>query len=379
MAVSVGGGVFTRSAIMIPLSFQAQVLLGINESVKSISPDGLISLLLKTQVDLLWLGGIGTFVKSSYESNLDVRDIQNDSIRINANELKAKVIGEGANLGMTQKARIEYTFQGGRLNTDAIDNSAGVSFSDREVNLKLLFSSLQIKHPLPFKDRDTLLHKVTSEIIDLILADNFKQTLILSLEEHALKTAHDVVQDLRNYQMVIRFLKQQLDLHFDIKLEELPAFKQFLERCHKQQALTRPERAVVMAYSKIYLYQQFLNSLKQTPKKFEFFKQDYYHYFPKLLQTKFKDSLSLHPLKEELLSTLLANKIVNIMGPCWCLQTAIHYQKPPFEIALEFFKILKSSRLDNEWEKLSQATFGIHPEIIYQKLLNLKKRLKSMW
>jgi glutamate dehydrogenase len=375
--VSTGGGVFSRSVSLIPLSPQVQSLLGINESIQHISSDELISLLLKAPVDLLWFGGIGTFVKSSHESHHEVHDTQNDTIRINANELKAKVIGEGANLGMTQKARIEYALRGGHLNTDAIDNSAGVSFSDHEVNLKLLFSFLQTKPLLSVEQRDILLHEVTSEIIDLILADNFKQTLILSLEGYALKTCHDIAQDLKNYQTVIHFLEQQPALHFDAELEGLPTAKEFLERCNKKQALTRPEQAVVMAYAKIYLYQQFLNSLKQTPMEFEFLELYYYHYFPKLLQTEFKNNLFLHPLKAEILATLLANQIVNIMGPCWCIQIAIQYQKTPSEIALEFFKVLKQSGYDKKWETLSQATFEIHPEQTYQKLLDLRKELES--
>lgn len=376
--VSEGGGVFARSVDIIHLSPQVQELLGINDSIQLLTSDELISLILKAPVDLLWFGGIGTFVKSSCESNADVHDSQNDIIRINANELKTKVIVEGANLGMTQKARIEYALQGGCLNTDAIDNSAGVSFSDHEVNLKLLFSSSKAKHPLLFNNRDMLLQEVTAEVIELILADNFKQTLILSLEEYALKTASDVVKDLENYQAVINFLKQHANLNFDSELEGLPTIREFQDRRYKHQALTRPERAVVMAYSKIYLSQQFLSSLRESPEKFNSFEQYYCQYFPKTLQAKFKSDLLLHTLRNELLSTLLSNKIVNIMGPCWCIQTAIQYKRPHFEIALEFFEVLKSSGLDDEWEKLSKATFITNPKPIYRKLLNLRKEIEAL-
>lgn len=376
--ISAGGGIFSRSESMITLSQAFKEVLGIKDTIDSITPAELISLLLKASVDLLWFGGIGTYVKASSETTLSIHDAPNDAVRINAKDLEVKVIGEGANLALTQPARIEYALQGGRLNTDAIDNSAGVSCSDHEVNLKLLFSVLKENLDFTAEKRTALLHSLTPQVVDLILADNFKQTLLLSLEEYALQTSEDSIKDFQNYQSVINFLGHQSDLHFNSKLEGLPNDEQFHERQDKKQPLTRPERAVVTAYVKIYLYQNFLKIFKENSSNLYMLENEFPCYFPDSLQKQFKTYFNYHPLKIEIIATILANQVVNVMGPCWCIQTAQRSKKSEFETALKFNKIWKENGWHKDWEALSQETFQKNPQQIYRKLLQLKNKLNYL-
>ena len=367
--LSEGGGVFNRSLEMIPLSKAICQALNIDISLNQIAPNQLITHLLKAPVDLLWFGGVGTFVKSSQETQLQVQDVLNDTVRINANQIQARVIGEGANLGMTQQARIEYAQKEGRLNTDAIDNSAGVDCSDREVNLKILFLSSDSPN------RDNLLSQAALEIAAKVLTDNSAQTLILSLETHKLKNDQAIQEDLSKYQQLIQISDQQADLHFNPPLEMLPTMEGFQNRICKAQPLTRPERAVVMAYAKIYLSKQFLKAFQQDPSLAVSLEGEYISYFPALIVSEFKQQADDHPLKLEILSTILSNKIVNIMGPCWCIQTAQIQKVAEIEVALKFLQIFKS--YENEWQSLAKATFTPFPSASYNSLIKLQKKIAN--
>ena len=251
-----GGGVFARALKEIPLSPEVRELIGAKD--EKLSPAALIHALLKAKVDLLWFGGIGTFIKSASQSNLDVGDRANDAVRINGAEVGARVVGEGANLGVTQLGRIEYARHGGRIETDAIDNSAGVDTSDHEVNLKILLSGPYRRGEMDSQKRDALLMAMTDEVGALVLADNHDQTLALSVAEAS--TARDIDADGR----FIRDLERRGKL--DRAVEFLPgdAEIQKLENDHK--GLTRPELSVLLAYAKLDLDAEILaSSLPDDP------------------------------------------------------------------------------------------------------------------
>src|SRR6185312_3479960 len=245
-----GGGIFARTLKEIPLSPEVQALIGTKEA--KLSPLALIKVLLKAKADLLWFGGIGTFVKASAQSNLEVGDRANDAVRINGAEVGAKVIGEGANLGVTHLGRIEYARAGGRIDTDAVDNSAGVDTSDHEVNLKILLSGPYRRGEIDGARRDALLAGMTGEIAELVLADNYNQTLALSVAEAA--AARDIDANAR----FIRALEARGKL--DRAVEYLPGDADIQKLENDKKGLTRPELAVLMAYAKLDLDAEILDS-----------------------------------------------------------------------------------------------------------------------
>jgi glutamate dehydrogenase len=296
--ISAGGGVYSRSAKDIPVSAELKNWLGIR--YKSLDGESLIRYLLAAQVDLLWLGGIGTYVKASTEQHEAVGDRTNDSVRINAADLGARVVGEGANLGFTQKARIEYSLQGGRINTDAIDNSAGVDTSDHEVNLKILLVGLHKKNLIA--DYQPLFISMTEEVCQLVLADNIAQSLCLSLEQLRCAENPTVYLQLAEHLETVGFL--------DRDVECFPQTKEMMART--EQVITRPELAVLMAASKMYLTQLIQD---QTVLLQEDCCSSYLQaYFPEQCRDPFSNYLSGHPLAQEIKATLISNKIINQAG-----------------------------------------------------------------
>jgi len=302
--ISRGGGVFSRSAKDIPLSPEVRKWLGVKHD--SIDPNGLISLLLTAPVDLLWNGGIGTYVKASDEKHSDAGDRANDALRIDATQLRARVIGEGGNLGMTQKARIEYALGGGRLNTDAIDNSAGVDCSDHEVNLKIFLHHLIAEGKLKDEQqRDRLLAEVTDDVCRLVLKNNYTQSLCLSMDLERCGEDAGPFLDLAD-----RLTDAGL---LDRKGEGLPSAKQVMARADR--SLTRPELSILLAYAKMQLYQALLES--DLPED-ELAGDDLKSYFPPLMQKRFGKELAGHPLAREIIATVVTNRIVDQAGACFC-------------------------------------------------------------
>ncbi|MGZ8916141.1 MAG: NAD-glutamate dehydrogenase domain-containing protein, partial [Methylobacter sp.] len=296
--ISAGGGVYPRSAKDIPVSAELKKWLGIR--YKSLDGESLIRYLLTAPVELLWLGGIGTYVKASTEKNEDVGDRANDNVRVDAKDLSATVVGEGANLGFTQKARIEYSLGGGRINTDAVDNSAGVDTSDHEVNLKILLSGLQKKKLIA--DYHPLFISMTEDVCRLVLADNIAQSLCLSLEQLRCEDGSAVYLQLAERLETAGF--------FDRAEECFPQAKEVMSR--PGQAITRPEFAVLMAAGKMYLTQliQDQSALLQ-----EECCSCYLHaYFPEQISKQYPSHLSGHPLAHEIKATLISNKIINQAG-----------------------------------------------------------------
>ncbi len=302
--ISKGGGVYSRQAKKIKLSTEARKLLDTEET--SVRPLELIRLILKFDADLLWNGGIGTYVKASTESHADVGDKSNDNVRVNANELRCKVIGEGGNLGLTQRARIEYSLDGGHVNTDFIDNSAGVDTSDREVNIKILLNAAAQSKKLTRKKRNILLAEMTDDVTRLVLRNNYLQTQAISMMAAKASERFDETA------LLITNLERTGLL--DRTLEFLPDEAEIDDRRQKNQAFTRPEFAVVLSYAKIDLYNGLIDSNQGLE---DFLTTDPQRYFPPVLRRRYLDLIPGHPLSPQILATLIANNIVNRMGPAF--------------------------------------------------------------
>ncbi len=300
--ISPGGGVFARSAKKIILSKEMQELFRVNQD--SMEPNEMIRAILTLKVDLFFNGGIGTFVKATNERNADVGDRANDVIRINGNQLCARVVCEGGNLGFTQLARVEYAQTGGKINTDAIDNSGGVNCSDNEVNIKILLNEIIIAGDLTEHQRNELLVSMTDEVAKLVLANNRKQNCALILTESQAK---------ENLQMHYRLLQElERDAGLDPAVEYLPDGEKINLRVSNKQGFVRPELAVLMAYTKNYLKKELLSS---TLLDEDYVEKDLIYYFPRVLQAKkFIPYIKQHRLKREIIATRISNYIVNEMG-----------------------------------------------------------------
>jgi glutamate dehydrogenase len=299
--ISKGGGVFSRQLKAIPLSREMQAMTGL--MAKTATPGELISALLKLDVGLIWFGGIGTYVRASTETNAEVGDRTNDAIRVTAAELKAKVIGEGANLAITQRGRIEFALAGGHINTDAIDNSAGVNSSDMEVNIKIALTPVEAEGKLDRGQRNKFLGKMTEEVAALVLRNNHLQTLCLSLG--VARGEEELGYDAR----LMRNLEGRGLL--DRRLEALPDDAKLEEYASQGRGLSRPELAVVMAYSKIVLFDQLLDSpVPDDP----YLGKELFRYFPERMAKQFPDEIAEHKLRREIISTMLANSMINRGG-----------------------------------------------------------------
>jgi glutamate dehydrogenase len=299
--ISRGGGVWPRSAKSIALSPEARRALGIEAG--TLAPTELVSAILRAPVDLLYNGGIGTYVKSSRESHAQVGDRANDALRVDGSELRCKVVAEGGNLGLTQLARIEYALAGGRVNTDAIDNSAGVDCSDHEVNIKILLDAAVREGELTLKQRNRLLAEMTDEVAALVLRDNTFQTQSLSV-------AGLVAPQLLDQQA--RFIRAlELSGRLKRRIEFLPSEAEIAERKSKRVGLTAPERAVLLAYSKMALYEELLASdVTQEPTIAGALER----YFPHPLRGRFERHIQAHPLRREIIATYVTNSMVNRVG-----------------------------------------------------------------
>ena len=300
--ISKGGGVFARTLKVIPLSADMKALSEI--AADKVTPAEFIKALLKADIDLLFFGGIGTFVKATVQSNLDVGDRANDAVRVTGAELRAKVIGEGANLGLTQLGRIEYAQKGGRLNTDAIDNSAGVDTSDHEVNLKILMGAPLRRGAITPAERDAMLTAMTDDVAAHVLKDNYDQTLALSV---ALSRTQG---DLDAHGRFMREL--ELRGRLDRAVEFLPDDGELRRRAQNGKGLTRPELAVLLAYAKLDLKDELIASdLPDDPH----FRSALTGYFPSAAAEKFAGELEQHRLRREIVVDVLANRVVNLAGP----------------------------------------------------------------
>lgn len=299
--LSEGGGVFERSAKSIDLTPEIRAVFGIAE--ERLPPSELIRAMLTAEIELLWFGGIGTFVRAHDESDAMVGDHANDPLRVAAPCLRAKVVGEGANLGMTQRARIEYAQLGGRLNTDSIDNSAGVDCSDHEVNIKILLGEVEAAGDLTRKQRDELLRAMTDEVADLVLRDNYLQTQAITVT-HRLGA--------RLLDRTARFIRAlEHAERLDRRIEFLPDDEAMAERMQKGQGFTRPEISVLLSYAKMELYDELRASELPDDPHME---NELLLYFPEPLRERFRAKILRHRLKREIIATAVTNSIVNRVG-----------------------------------------------------------------
>jgi glutamate dehydrogenase len=348
--ISAGGGVWPRSAKSIPLSPEVRGALAVEGD--HLTPDELIRAILRAPVDLLWNGGIGTYVKATEEDNEDVGDRVNDNVRVNGADLRCRVVGEGGNLGFTQLGRVEYAMHGGRINTDFIDNSAGVDCSDHEVNLKILLGSA-VRGGLGPDDRNALLREVEDDVVRHVLYDNFLQAQILSQEAQPSAGRMEAYEDLMQ--------GLEADGLLDRKLEALPTTEETGERRRAGTGMARPELAVLLAYAKQSLKKALLaSSLPDSG----YLERDARSYFPPAVVARFGDLVPQHPLRRELIATLVANDVVNSQGITFVSRLAA-------ETGAEAADVVRAYRIARDvtgaverWESIEALVGAVSPEIL---------------
>ena len=339
--ISTGGGIYPRSLKSIPINAETRRLFAIDESVESLTPTELISAMLKAPVDLLWNGGIGTYVKASTERNVEVGDRANDGLRVDGCDLRCRVIGEGGNLGVTQLGRIEFNAAGGRVYTDAIDNSAGVDCSDHEVNIKILLNAVVEAGDMTGKQRNTLLAEMTDNVSDLVLRDNYLQTQALSMANEQSVSMFDV------HARLMREMERSGAL--ERAIEFLPGEDELVERRAARRGLTTPELSVVLAYVKIGLYQEFLTSDISTD---TFLHDALVRYFPNALAERFHGHIIDHRLSREIISTVIANEIVNRAGMTYCFRLREETGASTSDIARAYLAAREIFAMPRLWEQV---------------------------
>ena len=353
--ISEGGGVFSRSAKSIPLSAQARAILG--TEAKSLTPNELLNTILKAPVDLLYNGGIGTYVKASFESHAQVGDKGGDAFRVNGNELRCKVLGEGGNLGCTQNGRIEFAQAGGLIYTDAIDNSAGVDCSDHEVNIKILVGAVQESGALNLEQRNQLLASMTDEVGLLVLQDNYYQSQQIEL------AAARPTYWLEGQQTLMRWLEGVGSLKRAI--EYLPTDEELAKRKREGKGLTRPENAVLMAYAKLNLFDELCASaLPDDP----FYAQVLKTYFPKVLSETYPDFVAGHALKREIIATSVTNAVVNRMGATFVNFLANEASCNAADVVSAYTLAREVFGLENIWDRIDELD-GKVPTVLQLGLL----------
>ncbi len=347
--LSEGGGVYPRTAKEIPISAQVRARLGLADNIKALTPADLIRGVLAAPVDLLWNGGIGTYIKATAENNPDIGDKANDSIRLNGSHVRARVIGEGGNLGLSQLGRIEYAKvgadgAGGRINTDAIDNSAGVDTSDHEVNIKILLDRIVRAGALSDKDRSRLLAEMTDEVARLVLRDNIEQNVALGIARAQAPAMLPV------HRRLMTHLERQGDL--DRVLEFLPDDEELDERAASQHGLTSPELSVLLAYAKITNTAHLLESdLAEAP----WFEQVLRAYFPSQLVERYGNQLNDHPLRREIITTFVVNDMINRGGMTFSFRTQEATGASPDQIARAYTVVREVFGLSRFWAAVESA------------------------
>ncbi|ASN52389.1 NAD-glutamate dehydrogenase [Sinomonas sp. R1AF57] len=333
--ISAGGGVYPRSAKWIPVSEEVRTALGLPEGTTQLSVAEMLKAVLLAPVDLFYNGGIGTYVKASTETNAEVGDKANDAIRVDGRDLRVKVVGEGGNLGFTQRGRIEAALQGVILNTDAMDNSAGVDTSDHEVNIKIFVDRMVAAGKLQASERTDFLASMTGEVARLVLADNIDQNILL-VNDRA-----KVVEWSPSFERLMDWLEKEADLKRD--LEALPSTGELQKRVEQGQGLTSPELSVLAAYAKIELTEALRESdLADDP----WFRDTLRKYFPSEIGERFDEELDSHPLRREIIATAVANDMINLGGITFAFRTIEETSATPAAVAKAFVALREVYRLD---------------------------------
>jgi glutamate dehydrogenase len=362
--ISQGGGVFDRSLKTIDLTDEMREVLDVTADV--LSPQELMRAILKAPVDLLWNGGIGTYIKAKSESSEQVQDRANDAIRINGRDVRARVVGEGGNLGVTQLGRIEYARSGGQIFADFIDNSGGVHASDREVNLKILLRIAEESGKITRAERDVIIEDVSDDVVAAILNDNFLQAQILSQEAASSRWTIEQYGDLMDR------LERDGILNRDI--EFLPTSDEMLQRGRDGIGMTRPELAVLLAYSKRYLTDLLVQSeLPEDPH----FEADLFTYFPKAVAERFPGEIVQHPLRRELISTIVANQMLNSLGSTFYSRMRTQTGDSAARIVRAFRAAKAITGASNRWRDIEALAGQVSPET-FLELLSDVDRLVSV-
>ncbi|MGH8802703.1 MAG: NAD-glutamate dehydrogenase domain-containing protein, partial [Casimicrobiaceae bacterium] len=366
--ISAGGAVFPRTAKSIAVSAEAAGALAIE--VGTMSPLELISAILKAPVDLLYNGGIGTYVKASSETHAQVGDRANDPLRVDGRELRCKVVGEGGNLGFTQLGRIEYAQAGGHIHTDAIDNSAGVDTSDHEVNIKILLGLAIGDGELTVKQRDALLHEMTGDVAALVLRDTYFQTQVLSAMNRIAPQLLDAQQ------RFVQYLEKHGRLHRAI--EFLPSDDAFAERRAQGSGLATPESAVLFAYSKIWLYDELVAStLPDDP----WVATALVRYFPPALRERYAAYMPRHPLKREIIATHVTNSMLNRVGSTWVHRLMETTGAQPDEIVRAYLLTREAYGFPGLWQEVEALDNQVDDAIQTEMLIETSRLLErgTMW
>jgi len=361
--ISKGGGIFPRSAKFINLSPEIKTLVGTNET--RLTPTELISALLKSPVDLIWNGGIGTYIKSSDETHLDVGDKANDSLRVDGKDLQCKVFGEGGNLGMTQLGRIEFTLNGGACNTDFIDNSAGVDCSDHEVNIKILVDSVVSEGELTEKQRNALLAEMTDDVSKLVLKNNYQQTLALSIAESRIQSS---VNEFRRF---VDWLEAEGRLNRE--LEYIPSDQQVVERTAADKYWSRPELSVLICYAKVQVKEALMNSsIADDP----FCAQSLFNVFPDVLLERYSKQISQHKLRREIIATQLANAFINELG-ITALYRLSETTRAPIEDIVKCYVVARNIfDFPTFIQSISDLDYRVDAKQQYDLIFNISRRIR---
>ncbi len=363
--ISEGGGIYPRDAKSITLSPQVKKLLDTDKD--EVSGPELIKLLLKAPVDLLWNGGIGTYVKASFETHEEVGDPETDGVRVDAKDLRVKVVGEGGNLGFTQKARVEYAMKGGRINTDALDNSAGVDMSDHEVNIKILLQGPVKRGELTYEERNSLLQEAAPEVVDAVLYDNYRQSLAVSL---------DVIRSRRNLEPFRWVIGKMVASDFlDRRSVYLPSDQELEDRAKTGRGLLRPELALLLGYEKLWVKEQ----LRGCP----FIKASYLNeylerYFPPAFRERFKEEILHHLLRDEIVLTIVTNTMVNQAGISFFARMMSELEASPGEVASSYMMMEGVLNAVKYRFAVYELDFQVPAQVQYETLLELEEAVEVL-
>ena len=363
--LSKGGGVYSRSEKQIRLSPEAKAMLEVEAD--AFTPQELIRAILRMPVDLLWNGGIGTYFKAKQESHSDVGDRANDGVRVNGEELRSGIVGEGGNLGFTQLSRVEYAFCGGLINTDFIDNSGGVDCSDREVNIKILLNIARVEGLLSEKNRRKLLRNMTDTVTSLVLLDNYRQSQAISM------MASQSSDRISEYAHLIRLLEQRGELNRE--LEFLPLDEEISDRIRTGKSFTRPELAVLLAYGKLTFYSALVAS--DVPEDPYFF-GELQLYFPDLLRRKFGKLMGRHPLYREIISLHVTSSMVHRMGPTFTFRMREENDAEPASVARAYTIARDAFKMREVWKSIEALDHKVPADVQYSMMYQTSRSLKHV-